>query len=583
MSARQSALLASVLLVAATVVGITGAVAQPAGASADPVTIQGTFDVARGDVVQIPITVPAGANATIYVQRTTNAVTSRAVLADEDGNGRIVAVLNTYTGRLSTRGDDRVVSSRVPREPPLPADTYSVSVESADGAGRSTLRVRAGALDRLAVWRAPNGTPNVSSAAAVRSAIADGHLVRATALGPRDHLVIQVNAPGLTGAYDAASAANETERLHSVLSTHGRLSIVERYPTPEQRRAHLAVFGPGTTVLPDPTNGTFYVGLNLSKVPVLRGDDPAEHFAFEEQYFRVTLGLDAASNLTAGNETLRAYVDDPVAQIDRAPDDRVHLFPTGNQTVTGTTTVGTGLNVTVVVHASDDPETDQNESFVRRTDATVRSTESERENTFRATLDLQDAPTATPVQVDIRFENQSLLEAHVQGRIAGTASSLAVRGVEHQTYTQVRVDVGLARGGFVVLHAGSPDGPVVGTSQYLPPGQTNARVYVGRPTDAETVVAVAHADTNHNEWFDGPGIDTPYQESATATVDVARVTPSTTSPRTTTSSRSTTASSVTTTIHPDPGARVPVPSMSAAVAFLVVVVASTLLAARRRR
>ncbi|WP_136715541.1 type II secretion system F family protein [Halorientalis salina] len=69
----------------------------------------------------------------------------------------------------------------------------------------------------------------------------------------------------------------------------------------------------------------------------------------------------------------------------------------------------------------------------------------------------------------------------------------------------VTVDsVSLSDGGYVVLHLHTPDGEVIGRTQYLEPGtHKDVQIRVNRElSDDVTVVAVPHLDTNDNEEFD---------------------------------------------------------------------------------
>lgn len=102
--------------------------------------------------------------------------------------------------------------------------------------------------------------------------------------------------------------------------------------------------------------------------------------------------------------------------------------------------------------------------------------------------------------------------------------------------TTVTVDsVSLDDGGFVVIHDSniSTDGAIpsaIGASAYLEPGTTeNVTVELERPiTENETLIAMAHRDTNGNETYDfvtsGGQADGPYTFGGSAVVDSASVT-----------------------------------------------------------
>lgn len=80
--------------------------------------------------------------------------------------------------------------------------------------------------------------------------------------------------------------------------------------------------------------------------------------------------------------------------------------------------------------------------------------------------------------------------------------------------SSVTVDeVELSDGGFVSVHTGSPNGPIVGSSSYLDSG-THSDVEISLDESVEestTLYVTAHSDTNANEQFDFPTADDPIE------------------------------------------------------------------------
>lgn len=70
--------------------------------------------------------------------------------------------------------------------------------------------------------------------------------------------------------------------------------------------------------------------------------------------------------------------------------------------------------------------------------------------------------------------------------------------------------VSLSDGGYVVLHMYTPEGEVIGRSEYLEPGtHKDVKIRVDRePPDDTTVVAIPHLDTNDNQQFEYAGGET---------------------------------------------------------------------------
>ena len=80
-------------------------------------------------------------------------------------------------------------------------------------------------------------------------------------------------------------------------------------------------------------------------------------------------------------------------------------------------------------------------------------------------------------------------------------------------------------GGFVALHEGSADGPVIGTSEYVAEQDRNVRVQIDQSLGSDaTVVAVLHEDTDGDQALD-PSVDQRYEtEDGDIVTDEAEVT-----------------------------------------------------------
>ena len=80
-------------------------------------------------------------------------------------------------------------------------------------------------------------------------------------------------------------------------------------------------------------------------------------------------------------------------------------------------------------------------------------------------------------------------------------------------------------GGFVALHEGSADGPVIGTSEYIAEQDHDVRVQTDQSLDSDaTVVAVLHEDTDGDQALD-PSVDRRYEtEDGDTVTDEAEVT-----------------------------------------------------------
>lgn len=388
--------------------------------------------------------------------------------------------------------------------PPIPAVERTESVVGGNAS-----------LERVGVWQAPADATDVEDAADVRAAIDDGTLSRATGVDSEDLLVIGIDVRGFEDAVANADGTNATERVRSALAAHGDLVVRQTYHGTSVQPAYVHVLdGPGVRAFPDAANGTYYLVVDLGEAKVTRDrDGDAYDLEYGPYTFRVSATLSADSPLTDDRQQVIASIEQRHASVATGPDGQIHLDPAGNQTISGTTSVGTGWQVSVVLVGEDDPATDRDESFRRERSVTVGADDEDvtYEGTFRAPFDLQSVPAGTDVTVDVRFEGRSLLDEPVPVSI--TERRASVEAVEVDTsegFAAVTANASLSTGGFVVLHEGSADGPVVGHSAFLEAGEHAVEVHVGEPTDADEVVAVVHRDANHNEWFDGPDADPPF-------------------------------------------------------------------------
>lgn len=383
----------------------------------------------------------------------------------------------------------------------------------------STVTANEASLDRVGVWQAPTNATEFDDASDVRAAITDGSMTRATGVTNDDTLVIGIQIRGFSDIVAAANGSNTTERFLTKMSNHGDLLVEQTNPPPSLEALQVHVLaGVGVTVFPDAANRTYYIVVDLDKARTTRGEDgdgeSLDHGPYE---FIVEAELAADSPLTEDRQYAVAPVDSRRASLETAPDDTVHVEAGSNVTISGTTNVGTGWPVTVVLTGDDNPDTSANESFRLIKEAVVQPSEERNyhyERTFATAFERDAVPTAAEnVTADVRFDGNSLLDEQVPVALDDPRAAVIIDKVgEAGNITTFSVNASLSAGGFLVLHEESADGPVVGHTQYLDSGEHAVSVYSSEPIDADEVVVVAHRDANHNEWFDGPNLDRAYAE-----------------------------------------------------------------------
>lgn len=541
----------------------------------------------RGDVVEMAVRLPANATGRLTLRGLAGNTT---VTVRDGGDGRIEVQFNTYTGGWSAAGADEVSAVEGTTAHP-PGGDYRLTLRSNGSTDEATLALEPRSLERIGTWQAPRAETTIEEVTDLRAGIDDGTFDRATAVNESHLLVVGIEITGLEGALAKARGENVTTRFRNAVDRHGHLEVVQ-HPDTVGTMVDPAVVhvldGPGVRVLADARNDSYFVLVAPAEARLTRGDrevDPervAPHDA-DGMWLQVRAGIASESPLADEDERAEAVVAPRSASLSTAPDGTVHVAPGTPRTISGTTNVETGWNVTAVVTGEDDPATDADESFRVTRNASVEVPEERYRyaGRFDVSVDVPESPPGTSATVDVRFENRSLLEEPVPLVVEQRRASVTATGVDRDgEFTTVEVSASLSTGGFVVLHGESRDGPVVGHSDYLDAGNHTVEVYVGEPTAPEAVVAVTYRDDDHDEWFDGPDLEEPYAEGEPADVIVLETPPSTPSP-TPVPSTPTPATPETRTDTPEEASGdATTPGFGVPVAVVALIVA---LAARRRR
>lgn len=581
MTRPRAAVAAAVLLLVAP----AAAPALAAAAGPEPSTRAGSASFAadsfaedRGDVARVEVHLSGTSLATVAVGAQNRSAGYRATvrLRDADGDGRVSLRVNTFLAGRSTgdayaaAGDDGatlVAGTGGPggnrSDGVLPAGRYALAVAGgtdapALGAGsettsgvppddEATLRLTAAGTDLLRVWAAPPGAAvDRTTADGLRRAMASDTLRRARYVRRESLVVVELGVSGLAGAFAAQPGPTTTARFGPALDAVGAgIGTTEGIEQPARlfgyRDGNWTVVD-GVAVVPDPANDTYYLMVDLSAVPARapgREWDLSNHTSVIVVYTvrdggLLATGDDHPEHSFSEQHQERFSPTPRRAEVDtdrRHPTNRLVVPRSGNATVTGSTWVRPGRNLTVVVAAADG-------SFEARYPATVtfvdgeylEADDEEPDHRFVARVDVSSLPVGTELRVDVRHRGRSLLVDRVDGDREPVPGVVARTGA---TVTDVRrsevrrsdlyADVWLADGGFLVAHDGSVDGPVLAASSYLRGGvradsgggvHPAARLRVDGTVASGEVVLVAHRDADGNRAFDS-GVDPPYRSNGT--------------------------------------------------------------------
>lgn len=475
------------------------------------------YFVRRGDEVRFTVVLRdsnRGESASLSVGGTDAAYHASVTLVDGDGDANVTVVFDTAaagsgrpneTFRAAADADRVAVGSETSLDGPLPRDTYDLTVR--DGAcARADASLVVGASGPVAVgaYRGSGGLyDELTSPAAVGEALARGELATHPGYGflpddavgvfPGDVLVLALHAP-LRSNYSAVSGENDTARFRDLLGEGVTVRLVESPDVvdthEEPERYRLPDFG-RWRVVADPTTDAYYAVVDTA-APVA-GDFPKKDYGEEYAAYVVE-----ASVAGVGNDTTAVGFLAPDAAVSTPPTRDVAVVAADRSaTVAGTTNLPDGASVTVRLEGP----------------APLPATAAARVDggRFSATFDLRGLDPGAPLTVVVRHGGETL--ASVPGRVGPAAT---VRFEDRRAYVQhaesVTVDhVALTHGGFVVVRRGSADGPPVGRSRYLPPGNhTDVRVPLDASLDGDvTLVAVAYRDAAGDEAYQ-PGVEAAY-------------------------------------------------------------------------
>ena len=534
---RAFALSVSVLVVLAGVAGVAllpMAGAQDTGntGGADPTARfnQSVVTEQRGDIAAIGVNLSGTESATVTVG--SEAVNYRTNVTVSDGNddGRVTLLMNTFTAGMdesesavytAAADDDVTETNRTTGQlrAPLEVSSYNLSVV-VDGrqTDTATLRLTPRASGELVTWTAPaTSFDNVTNASGVARAVEGGRITTTDTVAVGDVLVLQFK---LSGIYGALSASNFSQLVEEGALD---LTIEQTNPgtnrRPKQLDLNRSLANDSIQVIPDERNDVLYVNVDTGSA-VFENGAPTAGDEFES-----TLTLAEESDLAAQGQSIAANVTLVGAELSFG---EVALATDANQTVTGTTSVAPGSEVTVRLESLGPS------SFVKTNTTTVKSN-----GTFVGTFNLSETTprTRVDVQADGPFNASDRTTVAVRRSRSnestnGTAS-LAIAD-QRSTGETVTVDnVTLPAGGFVVVHApnvsSAPIESTLGASSYLTNGTNeNVEITLDRPLPKDSrVVVMAHTDSNENRVYDfsssNGSEDVPYTADGDPVTASARI------------------------------------------------------------
>jgi hypothetical protein len=565
-------------------------------------------DAVRGDEVRFTVDLGTLREARVEIRGDDGTYRAGFDAVDDDRDGVVTVVIDTYREGIDTPNTTPVTADRFRHvtaegghvenyrktysDPgtPLGAGTYTLGVGLFEGGA---------ALDRATIRLDARERGTARTLIAPASATSGGRLLDATTPGSEvavgDTVVVAIDATGLYGFLDTGYDLS-VDPANPDYAAHGVGLRVARADGGSGEGTVLPVDAAETVV--DPDAGTIYAVFDTRELAVSPGETYEATFLLNgtlSPYERPVEGeVETASAAFTVRE--RTITWGPTTNATGV----VNVEAEGT-TVSGQTTAAPGTTFRIAVRSER-----EDVALTRTGQATVGP-----EGRFAATFDfggpaveagLETGPvpftlTVEDAAVDLPPVTNATLPGVVRPRPTARIA-FDDRTIDGDVVT-VRL-ASLSRGGFVAVHAGSPDGPVLGASGFLAPGpHEGMQVVLDEPISEDgTLVAVAHRDTDGGEQFGFPGADGPYTAdgdavAAGATVSVptpTEVTPTEVTPTDATPTETTptpteatlTRASTTTTTNVLTTTNTPTtPGMGHLVAA-VALLAAALLAVRRR-
>ena len=299
--------------------------------------------VDRGDIATVTIDLQNADSTEVQIGSNNVGYNVTGTVEATDDNNQVTLLVNTFTNNVSAAPDSDTDWNETQGHnlgTPIEAGDYDISV-GVDGAGDNaddlgTLVVNDRATNGAASWVAPDST-SLSDLDDVMAAVEAGSLTETESLAKGDKAIAAVDISGVFGLLEANDlAANDNFNVTA--------SQTAESTPPNTDPKSINVTG-NVSVIPDQENSTLYLVLDTSNNNISTD---------EEWELGVTLGED--SPLVSGDEDETAYttfsVQEASASVNVNSEDIVEVEAAEEQTISGTSTLTPGSEITVRVASS---------------------------------------------------------------------------------------------------------------------------------------------------------------------------------------------------------------------------------------
>ncbi|SEL48940.1 DUF7827 domain-containing protein [Haloferax larsenii] len=363
----------------------------------------------RGDVVAIPVTLSNTDQATVTIGTNNQGYEANVTVEDGDEDGEVVVLWDSSNSESSTvgdvfdveDGDDEILTGSDgdtdvsnPTSDLIDSGDYDLEVrtgtdDAKDADNVGTLVLEDASVDTVAMWTAPDAE-SFSDLDDVNEALENGNITQDSKIAFGDKAVVEIVAPGLEGSVGAQD--DETPNFFSGdYNDSYRLTVNQSNPGPNRDAKIINVSN--ASVIADGDNDTYFVVFNTEEIEAVRDEDDdgvidngenTDVDLEDDDAFNVEFKMIADEDVSSSGiglvdeDTSMATSFENVEAEHTFDMDPANVTNAEGQTVTGTTDVAPGTELTIRVKSDGDTQP----RFLKT--ATAYVTEN---NTFSATFD----------------------------------------------------------------------------------------------------------------------------------------------------------------------------------------------------
>ena len=357
-----------------------------------------------GDVARFNVTFNETNRTTVALGSEALGYLSQFTVVDENGDGEATVAVNTYRAGLSADesgisvvGEDSVTDYQLrtaPLSSPLDPATYPIRLfVGGTQTETGTMVLNQPSVEGVQAWTAPD-SESINSSSQLTEVAAQSDTI-----AYEDWAIVQIDASGLSGYVDNVSDLNSNETGLSMNLTKGmQINVPQQEVSLDQ-----------ATLIQDEQNDQLFLVFDSSNL---------ERNASYQANFTVTSANPYVSAENASSYTTNFSVVDRNASIDEP----VEVPPSSDATISGSSTVAPGTELTVEVE-----NTGANPFFERQT-ATVSEN-----GTWEATFDFSGVPNGTEFNVTVAEPEANATGVIIEGAGGAAETTTAAETTAAET------------------------------------------------------------------------------------------------------------------------------------------------------